>query len=325
MNNHHFIYRNGINFDESVDTADVTEKETKKETKVDAKEGIRQALKDAEKELGPLDEKGETEDEEESEKEEKKDAKKVAKKEEEIEDEDDDEVDTQEIDNALRLFRALNDPKIGPAILQTMAKEAGITIEGSTKKEQKQLINTISEVVNEELGPEYKFLSEKLSRILNKIVPQIADEKVQEVKKAQETRDREEKGAKVTTALNEVFEQYQDVPTKVQKKFYSLLDEIPPNPSTDPKKYFQRILNLATQETETTLVIKKGSVSSNEKNERTKDRLLRNKRDAASRLASGGAETETSESRSASTQFKSNKAAIAQAVKDVESAMSTKE
>lgn len=320
MNSSHFIYRNGIHFDEKTDTTTIEKEE--KETKVDAKEGIRQALKDAEDKLGPLDGKAETE-EEETEKEEKVE-KKVAKKDKDNEvetEEEDDEVDTQEIDNALRLFRALNDPKIGPTILQAMAKEAGVTLEGSTKKEQKQLINTISEVVNEELGPEYKFLSEKLSRILNKIVPQIADEKVQEVKKAQETRDREVKGEKVTSALNEVFEQYQDVPAKVQKKFYNLLDEIPPNPSTDPKKYFQRILNLATQETETTLVIKKGSVSSNEKNERTQERLLRNKRDAASRLASGGAETETSESSSASKQFKSNKAAIAQAVKDVESAM----
>lgn len=197
----------------------------------------------------------------------------------------DDEV--AEMDDAIRLFRALNDPKQAPIIVKAMAEKAGL-LEAETKKEVKEIKKSIKQVVKERFGNEFAFLADKLGEVLEEIVPSATAEKTRELEEKIAAREREAVSKEVEKALNEVYSQYEIVPKTVQARFNELIDEMPPVPGkTDPKKYFNRLVKIAAEETNTTLKLVNSSAKNT--NNSQKDRIERNKRDAASSLASESA------------------------------------
>ncbi len=280
------------------------EQESKETKELSRKETINKSMEDLEEEI----------------KEQTKETEKESKEKElETKESDESEYSPEEVAAAVNLFRALNDPQSGPAILEVMAKKAGI-IEGSTKKEQKEVVRTINDVVLEHLGPEFSVLGGKLSKILETVVPaivmKIADPtntKVANIEKAQVMRN-------LGAALDTSFGKYEDVPQKVQLKVKDLIDEIPPSPNTDPVKYFDRITKMASDETGIKLIPKIKTKDKDTTEEKTK-KIERNRRDAFSRLASEGA-AEVKEGKNASPpQFKSRRAAIEDAMRKVEASL----
>ena len=248
------------------------------------------------------------------EKETKEEEIKETEKEKEIKEElEEAEVDPEELDNALKLFRALNDPETGPSIIKVMAEKAGISSD-STKKEVKAAAKTINDVVMEKLGPDFSVLGGKLSEILETVVPAIVAQVAKPIQERTIATEQAQIKRELGIALDASFNKYDEVPEKVQRKVSALVDEMPPKPGTDPEKYFDRIVKIAANELEIELKPRKIKEESSEKKQ---EKIVRNKRDAFSRLASEGT-AEVKEGQAAPKEYKSRKAAIEDAMAAVE-------
>ena len=240
---------------------------------------------------------------------------KETKEELEIKEELEDEVDPVELDNALKLFRALNDPETGPSIIKVMAEKAGISSD-STKKEVKAVTKTINDVVMEKLGPDFSVLGGKLSEILETVVPAIVAQVAKPIQERTLANEQAIAKKELGIALDASFSKYDEVPEKVQRKVSALIDEMPPKPGSDPETYFDRIVKIAADELDIKLV-KSKSKEKEESPEKKQEKIVRNKRDAFSRLASEGT-AEVKEGMTAPKEFKSRKAAIEDAMAAVE-------
>src|SRR5688572_6742135 len=75
----------------------------------------------------------------------------------------DDNEESEEDIAARNLYRNLNDPTVGPAIIEQLAKRMGLKIEGASKTEQRDIVDSIESLVKEELGPEFQIFAGKLS------------------------------------------------------------------------------------------------------------------------------------------------------------------
>ncbi len=237
--------------------------------------------------------------------------------------ENDPEGDPEEINKAVQLYKALNDPQSGPKILKILAQEAGL-LNTSNVTEQKKIEKSIKEVLKESLGVEYQFLSDRIGDALEKILPDIAAKSTREISAKLELQERTALSKEIDLALNETFNQYDSVPKSVEKRFNELIDEMPPVPGkTNPKVYFNRLIKIASDEVGVELTpSKENKSSSSNKSSLTslmKDRINRNKNDASSRLASKGAAAEVEDtSKSTSSPIKSRREAVERAVKEAE-------
>jgi len=240
---------------------------------------------------------------------------KETKEELEIKEELEDEVDPVELDNALKLFRALNDPETGPSIIKVMAEKAGISSD-STKKDVKAVTKTINDVVMEKLGPDFSVLGGKLSEILETVVPAIVAQVAKPIQERTIANEQAIAKKELGIALDASFSKYDEVPEKVQRKVSTLIDEMPPKPGSDPETYFDRIVKIAADELDIKLT-KSKSKEKEESPEKKQEKIVRNKRDAFSRLASEGT-AEVKEETTAPKEFKSRKAAIEDAMAAVE-------
>jgi hypothetical protein len=302
-------------------------KETKEEIKVaptSRRDAIEKGMEEAEKNEKETSEEGET-----------KEASDESTETKEIKETPEEKVEREaaekvEVENAIKLYKALNDPEQGPKVLRMLAKEAGVleeAKEAATTKEKKAVAKSIREVVNEKLGSEYKFLADKIGDLMEELLPEITKPLQERI----DAKDRADLSKEIDTALNNCFNQYEKVPDVVQRRFNELIDEMPPVPGkTEPAKYFNRLMKIAADETNTELklVSAKTSVSKQTKDAENsltktiKERVERNKRDVTSTLASKGAEAEVDEtSKDVSRQPKSRREAIERAAKEVEAAM----
>jgi hypothetical protein len=275
----------------------------------------------AEKAVKDLEEKEKQEEQDQEQEEETQDQKdKESKDEDEGEDEDEDE-ESEDTEQALRLFKALKDPNIGPAIVQNLAANFGLNLkDATTKKDQNDIIEQIEDLVSAELGPEFKIFGGKLSAILKKIVPAVAAQQNQELALKIQQTENNRIAREVQSAMTDVFDSYNDVPNSVKKIMGRIMDEIPPIPGkTDPKRYFSHIIKMAAEEANVKLVSKNGNSQSNQNQEKTQ----RNKRDAAGRLASDRSSELPTGKDGKPKQFKDRRSTIAAAMATVEKDIET--
>jgi hypothetical protein len=232
--------------------------------------------------------------------------------------------DIEEMENAIRLFRGLNDPKQAEAIVRAMAEKAGLLDSGKSSKEVKKEVasfeDDIDAVIKEEFGDEYKFLADKISKILKKVVPAVTDARTKEIKDDLKARDERKLQTELSTALNDVFGQYEKIPRAVEMRFKDLMEEMPPNPKTNPKVYFNRLIKIAAEETESKLVPVKSAEKSKDNSTSQKDKNERNKRDATSHLASESTSSVDTEDTKVP-DFKNKRDAIRAAMEKVQAEM----
>src|ERR1041385_3423966 len=116
-----------------------------------------EALRNEKTEETPSKEESKTETEEESP---EVEVEKEEEKEEETEEED---LDEPSKDEAFRLYKALKDPKAAPAIIAALAQQVGVFPQGQESKgEERQKVKDIKSILADSLGPEYKFLADRL-------------------------------------------------------------------------------------------------------------------------------------------------------------------
>jgi len=246
-----YPFTTSIHFDEKVDTSKKTEEEI-------ADEKTKKAIDD-------LAEGKETKEE---------------KKEEETEAEEGDEGDLEEEDliKAKDLYKVLQDPNAAPHVIRAMATAAGIKLgDVETKQDVKVATKSISELIKEEMGDEYKFLGDKLGKVIEKVLTTYVTAETDKVKNEIATDRAEKQRESLGIILDEVFSNYTNIDDKFQKKVYELVKEIPPKAGSDPKQYFTRMVNLASNELGITLT----------KDGQDKEvRRERNRNDAQNRLRS---------------------------------------
>lgn len=122
-------------------------------------EELEKAVKDAAEKLG-------TTEEVETEEKQLEDDKVEEKKEKE---EEKSEVDERTL-QALQLYEALEDPKRAMKVVESLARQAGLLEGDTTKKEQKETIKGIKDLVREKLGENGSFFANELGEALEAII-----------------------------------------------------------------------------------------------------------------------------------------------------------
>lgn len=90
---------------------------------------------------------------------------------------------------ALQLLEALEDPKRAMKVVESLARQAGLLQSDVTKKEQKETIKGIKDLVNEKLGENGSFFANELGDALESIIQNERQEftrKIEEMQAAQQ-------------------------------------------------------------------------------------------------------------------------------------------
>lgn len=196
--------------------------------------------------------------------------------------------ETEQI-QAQQLFKALKDPEQAPQIIEFIAKQAGYgKIE--TPKEAQEAKDAVLEALQESLGPDFEFLTPKLSKAINKIL---------ETKLTEHTRDirediAQEREAKIrtetTSAYTTISQKYfgkDEMPQNIMSEMSKLMEYYKPAAGMNVSEYLNDMLQTAAARLD--IDIKKVK-QTNQNNER----ISKNRNDAVGRLASErGAVTES--------------------------------
>lgn len=275
MFGNHFIYRNGIHFDESAPANE-------------GPKNVSEAISAAKEAIG---DKKETPEE--------KVVPKVPKepKEEEVEEEVDPDALTEEEErHALELFKSLKDPAFRKNFVSMMANKAGVD-EVNTPGEQRKAIKTIRDQINESIGEDFPTLAEKLAGVLEAAIKSEVDSRTKDLHEAEESRQVSAKRAEVTAGLEDAISFYEEVTPAVEKEFLKL-QKIIPAPATLNREtmnvYSKMLLRQAADNIGFEIKKAGTKVTTTKVNSIDLDkRRERNLADARSRIASSGKSTNT--------------------------------
>lgn len=164
---------------------------------------------------------------------------------------------TERLDKALRLYEALEDPNVGPAVLAEMVKKAGMVIQPANKKEEQQVTKTVVDVLKESLGTEYEFLADRLAPGLDKIVKAIVSEQVKPIQESNQQAIERAIVADIDSAYARAESRHKDF-KEYDKEMMELSKELPYTGETPEQfdKYLDRLYKLASADKKEAKVIK---------------------------------------------------------------------
>jgi hypothetical protein len=194
-------------------------------------------------------------------------------KEEESESEEED-LDEPSKDEAFRLYKALKDPKAAPAIIAALAQQVGVFPQGpESKGEERQKVKDIKLILADSLGPEYKFLADRLGPAIEAVITQEREAQAQQLSQIQLKNIEKE----IEQSFSSLSKETKGESRRLEARMYALMDEIVPSANISVDKYIRHIYAIA---------------SAGRKQPTTKevaDKIRRNANDAPSRLQSGTA------------------------------------
>lgn len=232
---------------------------------------LAEAIKNAEEKVSPEGEVKEAKQEKQEVKEEKQEPEEKEEKEEEPEETD---LTEEEILHARNLYKALKDPNSSKAIIETLAKTAGVI---KTEEKKEEVVETILDIFKNALPEEFKFMADGLLPAIEKVVAKLAEGQLKSVKDEVKSLSEDKVAAakaKVTEEVNAAYEEISKLEhfEAVKGNIESLMKKFPPSKDVTAKEYFNSMYVLA--------VGQKGlTVKSSEK-------ISRNRSDAAERLES---------------------------------------
>lgn len=185
------------------------------------------------------------------------------------------EDDKQAQKESLLLYNALKDPKLRGPVILALAQEAGLNFNPpTTKVEEKKQEKAIRELVAETLGPEYKFLADKLGTVIEEVVGRLESQN-------NETR-LEQQQQQILRETNETLaklaKETKGESRKLEAKMVQLMDKFPSGPNTSVDEYIRGIYSLASG----------GRVAQTTKTQ-IADKIRNNSKNAPERLRSAGA------------------------------------
>lgn len=143
---------------------------------------------------------------------------------------------------ALQLLEALEDENIGPAVIERMARNAGL-LKAETKTETAKAEAKFARAIQQALGEEYSFLGDKLAPAIQQIAESLREEFQSSVQEVESQRQAIE-------VQNTALKFFED--NKVTDAEIAIMDKIstviPVNPKAPIGEYLGYVLTLARQE-----------------------------------------------------------------------------
>ena len=241
-----------------------------------ANTALAKAVEEAEKDLSSNETTKEEEKKEESQEtqtEEESPEVEVEKEKEEEEESEEEDLDEPSRDEAFRLYKALKDPKAAPAIIAALAQQVGVLPSSESKTEARQQVKDIKSILADSLGPEYKFLADRLGPAIELVIVQEREAQSQKLSQIELHNIEKE----IEQTFSTLAKESKGESRRLEARMYALMDEIVPSANISVDKYIRHIYAIA---------------SAGRKQPTTKevaDKIRRNANDAPSRLQSGTA------------------------------------
>lgn len=183
------------------------------------------------------------------------------------------ELNEEQSKEAKNLYKLLADPKKGPALIAALAQQHGLLNKPvETKKEEQALKKSIADIFKEELGDQYGFLADRLSKAVDKSLDTVRAEQTQAVRDLQVanlTRD-------VNSTLASLAKETNGASRGLESRMSELMNEYPIGQKTDVDKYIRDMYKLASA----------GKATSNVQ-KGTADKIRRQANDVSNRLPNG--------------------------------------
>lgn len=175
------------------------------------------------------------------------------------------------------LIQALRDPQKAPIVIDFLAQQAGYT-KGNiqTRQDVKDAKDTINEILERNLGDDFKFLAPKLAPAIKESLEAMLsatseDSDLRQRVEAQELKSIQTETAQTHVELAQEWFGSDDMPVEVVNAMSTAMDEFPPTATISPERYYKRIFALACGELGIT------------KTQKQSDRVNRNLRDSTAR------------------------------------------
>lgn len=187
----------------------------------------------------------------------------------------------QEQLEARQLLSALKDKDRSIKVIDLLARENGYTKGEVTKTEEKKIVKGMVDDLKEALGPELEYLAEKMGPVFEKHLKAKTEESIKPLqdKVDQDTIERESKKAQIS--VDELGKTYFDgkIPDSLVADMSKIMDRVKPSGGQSIESYMKEVLGMAA--INQGVELKATSKSKAEK-------ILKNRNDAPSRLASEG-------------------------------------
>lgn len=174
-----------------------------------------------------------------------------------------------------QLIQALRDPQKAPLVIDFLAQQAGYTkATVQNKQDVREAKETINEILERNLGDDFKFLAPKLAPAIKESLEAMLsgeDSDLRQRVEAQELKGIQTETAQTHVELAQEWFGSDDMPTNVVNAMSAAMDEFPPTATISPERYYKKIFALACGELGITRTQKQG------------DRVNRNLRDSAAR------------------------------------------
>jgi hypothetical protein len=184
------------------------------------------------------------------------------------------ELSEDEIKEARKLYTALKNPTSARMVATELARQYAVNVQPvETKADVKTAKKDIQSLVKEKLGPEFAFLGDKLSSILETALEDVREEnsiKLNEIEQSNLVRE-------VQDITNKLSRETKGESRKYEAKMVKLMDEFQPARGITTEKYIRGIYKMASSETSEARGQKKVT-----------DKIKSNSKDVVSRLSSAG-------------------------------------
>lgn len=195
------------------------------------------------------------------------------------------EFSEKQLNEAKEIYAALNDPNRGPVVAKFLAEQAGFKIDTSEPKKEEPVEevkeDSVESLITESLGPKYSFLAPKIAPGIERAVKLVVERETRVLKDTVTSDQTVRVKQELSSAKDTLYENYPEA-----NKLDSEMGDVIRSQSVGKLDtetwydYFEKVMFVAAG--------KKGrSVKKNSVVRFNKDKVNRNRNDAASRLASG--------------------------------------
>jgi len=196
---------------------------------------------------------------------------------EEVESDDEPQVEEEELDEAskdeaLRLYKALKDPKAGPAVLAALAQQAGLLGKNTpeTPREVATAKKAVKEILKDSLPENMKFLADQLGPAIEAVFEQEREEQQEKFQQIEIQRVE----SQVVAAYERLSKETKGESKRLEARMAEIATQISPAPELTVDQYIRYLYQIASNG--------KGTQLSNTR--LVADRIRRNANDLPSRL-----------------------------------------
>lgn len=160
-----------------------------------------------------------------------------------------------DIENGRILIQALRDPQKAAAVIDYLATQAGYTRQTvQTRQDVKEARDDINEILERNLGDEFKFLAPKLAPAIKESLESLlsSNDNHSDLRarvEKQELKEIQNETASTHVSLANEWFGSDEMPQNVVNAMSAAMDEFPPtDPNMSPERYYRRIFSLAVGE-----------------------------------------------------------------------------